>query len=97
MFFTEKMLGRLRSKENYHDADEKEENLQQFIVVAIQGIFRNLKNSCKMEKRIDKERLKKKKKELHRLVGLTTKRLRHKMSYNYYKKKKPQEKILVIL
>lgn len=62
MFFTEKMLGRLRSKENYHDADEKEENLQQFIVVAIQGIFRNLKNSCKMEKRIDKERLKKKKK-----------------------------------
>lgn len=61
MFFTEKMLGRLRSKQNYHDADEKEENLEQFIVVAIQGIFRNHKNSCKMEKKNRYGEIKKKK------------------------------------
>lgn len=61
MFFTEKMLGRLGSKENYHDADEKKEDLQQHIVVAIQGTFRNLKkNPVKWKKRINTERLKKK-------------------------------------
>lgn len=35
-----------------------------------------------MEKRINKERIKKKK-ELHGLVQLTPRRFRHKMSYNY--------------
>lgn len=50
--FTEKVLGRFRSRENYHDTDEKKEDLQQHI----QGISKNFKKSCKMEK--NKETLK---------------------------------------
>lgn len=48
-FFTEKMLGRLKLKENYHDMDKKEE-LQRHITVTIAGIFRNLKKSCDVDK-----------------------------------------------
>lgn len=42
------MLGRLRLKKKkkvYFDTDEKNEDLQQHVTVAIQGNFRNLKKN----------------------------------------------------